>query len=48
MNMKQCVDAKIDRLTDLRYPLLATPELDGIRCQFRNGEGIDQKAQADP
>src|ERR1700733_321615 len=46
--MKPLLAAKLESLSDLRYPVMATPKLDGIRCLLWQGRALTRKLKAVP
>jgi len=46
--MKPLLAAKLESLDQLRYPVLATPKLDGIRCLLWQGRAMTRKLKPIP
>ena len=46
--MKPLLAAKLEKLTDIRFPVLATPKLDGIRCILWHGMALTRKLKPIP
>ncbi len=46
--MKPLLAAKIESISDIRYPVLATPKLDGIRCLLWHGRALTRKLKSIP
>lgn len=46
--MKPLLAATVPSLSDLRYPLLATPKFDGIRCLLWEGRAVTRKLKPIP
>jgi DNA ligase-1 len=46
--MKPLLAAKLENLSDVRYPVLATPKLDGIRCLLWQGQALTRKLKPIP
>jgi DNA ligase-1 len=46
--MKPMLAGKLDSIDDVRYPVLCTPKLDGIRCLIVDGEAVSRKLKPIP
>lgn len=48
MNKRAMLAATLDKLEDVKFPVLVQPKLDGIRCLIVNGEAVSKEFKAIP
>ncbi len=48
VKMKPMLAATLDKLEDVKFPVLVQPKLDGIRCLIVNGEAVSKEFKPIP